>query len=90
MTDTSNNEIIMYGTDWCPDCVRAKLVLKKLGIAFTYINTDHDKKAEELVIEHNNGTRIVPTIFFPDNSALVEPSNRELTAKVIELGLARN
>lgn len=90
MNDTSYNEIIMYGTDWCPDCVRAKLVFKKLGVAFTYINTDRDKQAEELVIEHNNGTRIVPTIFFPDNSALVEPSNRELTAKVIELGLAGN
>lgn len=78
----------MYGTNWCPDCVRAKLVLKKLNVEYTYINTDHDKQAEELVIKHNNGRRIVPTIFFPDKSALVEPSNRELTEKVIGLGLA--
>ena len=70
MTDTTKNEIIMYGTDWCPDCVRAKLVFKKLGVAFTYINTDRDKEAEELVIKFNNGTRIVPTIIFPDKSAL--------------------
>jgi mycoredoxin len=88
MTDATGKEIIMYGTNWCPDCVRAKLVLKKLGVEFTYINTDKDKEAEELVINHNNGTRIVPTIFFPDKSTLVEPSNRELTEKVIELGLA--
>jgi mycoredoxin len=88
MTDTPNEEIVMYGTNWCPDCIRAKLVFKKLNVEYTYINTDHDKEAEELVIKHNNGRRIVPTILFPDNSSLVEPSNRELTEKVIELGLA--
>jgi mycoredoxin len=89
MTESTKNQIIMYGTNWCPDCLRAKLVFRKLGVAYTYINTDHDKEAENLVIEHNNGTRIVPTIFFPDQSTLVEPSNKELTEKVISLGLAK-
>ena len=89
MTDPIKPEIIMYGTDWCPDCLRAKLVLRRLGVQYTYINTDKDKEAENRVIEHNQGTRIVPTIFFPDNSTLVEPSNQELTEKIINLGLAK-
>jgi mycoredoxin len=89
MSDHTPNKIIMYGTDWCPDCIRAKLVFKKLGADYTYINTDQDPEAEQLVIEYNHGTRIVPTIFFPDESALVEPSNQELTEKVVRLGLAK-
>jgi mycoredoxin len=89
MSNPTEQTIIMYGTDWCPDCIRAKLVLKKLGVDYSYINTDRDSEAEQLVIEYNHGTRIVPTIFFPDDSALVEPSNKELTAKIVDLGLAK-
>jgi glutaredoxin len=89
MSEPLQKKITMYGTDWCPDCIRAKLVLRRLGVEFTYINTDKDPAAERRVIEHNHGARIVPTIFFPDDSALVEPSNRELTEKIICLGLAK-
>ncbi|WP_425479775.1 glutaredoxin family protein [Dehalogenimonas alkenigignens] len=28
------DEIIMYGTTWCPDCVRAKSVFKQLGVTY--------------------------------------------------------
>jgi mycoredoxin len=87
VSDQTEKQIIMYGTDWCPDCVRAKLVLRRLGVDYTYINTDKDPEAEQLVIEYNQGIRIVPTIFFPDGKALVEPSNKELTTKVMDLGL---
>jgi mycoredoxin len=41
------------------------------------------------VVEHNGGKRVVPTIFFPDGSVLVEPSNQTLSEKIIELGLVK-
>jgi mycoredoxin len=87
MSGSTKEEIIMYGTNWCPDCIRARLVFRKLGVSYTFINTDQDPEAEKLVIDFNDGTRVVPTIFFPDGSTLVEPSNNELTARVINLGL---
>jgi len=87
MPNPARHNVILYGTNWCPDCIRAKLVLRRLGVNYTFINTDQDPEAEQLVIRYNQGKRIVPTIFFPDDSVLVEPSNQELTARVIALGL---
>ena len=85
--ENKQNEIIMYSTGWCPDCIRAKMVLKRLKVPFTEIDVDKDKQGYQVVVEHNNGVRVVPTIFFPDGSVLVEPSNKALKNKVKELGL---
>jgi mycoredoxin len=75
-------QIIVYGTDWCGDCFRTRQFLKKHSISFTFMNIDHDKQAEQLVLKTNRGMRSVPTIIFEDGSVLVEPSNRELAAKL--------
>jgi glutaredoxin len=77
----------MYSTTWCPDCIRARLVLKRLKVAFVEIDIERDKAGYDRVMAHNHGQRIVPTIFFPDGSALVEPSNQALTERVTALGL---
>ena len=74
--------IIMYGTTWCPDCIRAKKFLKKNNIAYEYIDISNDPDCQLKVEELNNGLRIVPTIIFPDGDILVEPSNKELREKV--------
>lgn len=74
--------IIVYGTNWCPDCRRAQRVLDQHGAHYTYINIEHDPAAAEFVIKVNNGNRSVPTIVFPDGSILVEPSNRALQEKL--------
>lgn len=87
MTQNEQNQIIMYSTSWCPDCIRAKMVLKRLKVPFTEIDIDNDRQGYQIVVEHNNGVRVVPTIFFPDGSALVEPSNLVLKDKVTALGL---
>ena len=79
----------MYSTNWCPDCLRAKLVLRRLNVDFIEIDIERDKEGYARVLAHNDGRRVVPTIFFPDGSALVEPSNKALTEHVIALGLVR-
>ncbi len=87
MTTSDQNQIVMYSTKWCPDSVRAKVILDRYKIDYLNIDVDKDKEASQVVIEHNNGKRIVPTIFFPDGSTLVEPSNADLVAKLKDLGL---
>jgi len=87
MTASETKPIIMYSTSWCPDCIRAKIILKRLNVPFVEIDIDHDKEGYQIVVEHNNGQRVVPTILFPDGSALVEPSNQALMEKVATLGL---
>lgn len=85
-----SNIIRVYGTNWCGDCIRARSFLSLRNIPFDWINIDHDQVGEKFVLEINHGTRSVPTIIFPDGSILVEPTNKELEAKLFELSKGAN
>jgi len=74
--------ILVYGTTWCPDCVRAKHFLDRQHIPYQWINIEDDPQAIAYVEQVNGGMRRVPTILFPDGSILVEPSNAELAKKL--------
>lgn len=82
-----NVKILMYGTSWCGDTIRAKKLFEKYQIDFDWINIDKDSEAAQHVKDMNNGYKSVPTIIFPDGSTLVEPDNETLKNKFIELGL---
>lgn len=75
------DEIIVYATDWCPDCRRARRFLERNKVAYTWIDIDHDRLADAFVRSLNQGKRIVPTIFFPDGSVFVEPTDQALAKK---------
>ena len=88
MTIIENNhaQIIMYTTSWCSDCYRAKYLLDEYGIPYVNIDIDNNSEGLDFVKQVNNGNRTVPTIVFPDNTILVEPSNALLAEKAgIEL-----
>jgi mycoredoxin len=74
----SEQSVIVYATDWCPDCRRAKRFLDQHNIPYQWINIDHDKEAEKAVIKTNQGMRSVPTIICSDGTVLVEPSDQQL------------
>jgi glutaredoxin-like protein len=78
-------QIKVYGTTWCPDCVRAKSVLAKHSLKYDWIDISNDAEARGYVEKVNRGTRSVPTIIFPDGSMLVEPSNAELEKKLASI-----
>jgi glutaredoxin-like protein len=80
MIETS---ILVYGSDWCGDCRRARRFLDTHNIPFHWINIETDKKGEQFVIKVNKGIRSIPTIVFSDGSILVEPSNAELAEKLM-------
>ena len=81
-----NTNITVYGAYWCPDCRRSKRFLSEHQIAYTWVDIEQDEAAQAYVEKLNNGKRIIPTIVFEDDGAvLVEPSNAELARK---LGLA--
>jgi mycoredoxin len=54
-------DVIIYTTNWCSDCRRAKKFLKERGVALREINIDEDTDAEDLVLRVNDGRRTVPT-----------------------------
>ena len=78
--------IQVYGTRWCGDTRRALRIMDERKVAYDWINIDQDKAAEAFVKETNQGYRSVPTIVFPDESILVEPSNQKLIEKLESMG----
>ena len=77
-----SDQIIVYGTTWCPDCTRSKAFFGEQRIQYGWVDIDHDPEATAYVEEINNGKRIIPTIIFPDGTHLSEPTNAELAAKL--------
>lgn len=80
--DKTAKDIVVYSTTWCPDCKRVKQFFGEQRIS--YLNVDIEKHPEgmEFVEYFNHGKRIVPTIVFPDDDVLVEPTNAALAQKL--------
>jgi mycoredoxin len=70
--------IIIYGTDWCGDCIRVRTVFDKNNIQYRWVDIDRDVEGERFVIRTNNGMRSVPTIVFENGTIIVEPTDYEL------------
>ena len=66
--------LTMYTTRWCGYCVRLKSRLEREGIAYTEVNIENDRGAAELVMTVNGGNRTVPTLVFPNGTALTNPT----------------
>lgn len=76
------SKIVMYSTEYCGDCRRAKAFFDTKQIQYVSAGLEGDEEATNFVINLNNGNRSVPTIVFPDGSILVEPSWEELERKI--------
>jgi mycoredoxin len=70
--------LTMYSTTWCGYCRRLKDQLGREGIEFVEVDIELDDSAAELVMEVNGGTQTVPTLVFPDGSAMTNPSVAEV------------
>jgi len=75
------SQIVMYSTEYCSDCHRAKAFFEANGITYLRIGLEGNEEAIEFIMNVNDGRRSVPTIIFPDGSVLVEPSWEELRVK---------
>lgn len=66
--------LTMYSTPWCGYCHRLGRQLEREGISFQVVDVEQDPTAAEYVMSVNGGNRTVPTVVFPDGSALTNPS----------------
>ena len=57
--------VVLYGTPWCPYCVRARELLTRKGIQFEDLAVQSDPRLRE-EMEQRSGRRTVPQIFFGD------------------------
>jgi mycoredoxin len=82
MSAVGSSGLTMYTTTWCGYCVRLKKALKAEGISYTEVDIETDPAAAEFVMSVNGGNQTVPTVKFPDGSALTNPSGAEVKAKL--------
>ena len=72
----------MYTTTWCGYCRRLKSQLGRAGIRLTEVDIECHPGAAAVVERVNGGNRTVPTVVFPDGTALTNPSVREVSARI--------
>ena len=56
-------KIVIYTTNHCPFCVKAKLLLNKKKIKFSEIDVSNNETLRENMSTMSNGARSVPQIF---------------------------
>ncbi len=81
-----DEKIKVYGASWCVDCRRAKKFLGDQRVPYEWHDIETEPEHLDVVQARNDGNNIIPTIIFPDDTHLSEPSNEELADK---LGLER-
>jgi mycoredoxin len=74
--------VVMYSTVWCGYCKRLKTAMKASGIEFSEVDIEHDPAAAEFVMSVNGGNQTVPTVTFPDGSAMTNPTITQVKAKL--------
>jgi mycoredoxin len=80
--------LTMYTTPWCAFCRRLKSQLARDGIEVTEVDIEQVPGAAEYVMSVNGGFQTVPTVLFPDGSALTNPSAAAVKQRLSELASA--
>ena len=74
--------ITMYSTTWCGYCRRLKSALEREGVPYEEVNIEEDPASAGWFMGVNGGNQTVPTVRFPDGSALTNPSLAQVKAKL--------
>jgi mycoredoxin len=77
----------MYSTPWCGFCRRLKTQLAREGVEITEINIEQDPAAADFVMSVNGGNQTVPTVVFPDGTAITNPSAAQVRERLKGLTL---
>ena len=77
-----SGQLIMYTTSWCGFCRNLKKQLARVGIEIAEVDIEHDQAAAEYVMSVNGGNQTVPTVVFPDGTALTNPSAAQVKAQL--------
>jgi mycoredoxin len=80
--------LTMYTTPWCAFCRRLKKQLAQDGIEIDEVDIERDPAAADYVMLVNGGFQTVPTIVFPDGSALTNPSAAQVKERLNELAVS--
>ena len=77
-----SGQLTMYTTTWCGFCRNLKSQLARAGIEIAEVDIERNEAAAEYVMSVNGGNQTVPTVLFPDGTALVNPSTAQVKAQL--------
>ncbi|PWN04412.1 glutaredoxin-like protein [Nocardioides silvaticus] len=80
----------MYTTPWCGYCHRLKSQLDREGISYEVVDIEQQPEAARIVESANNGNQTVPTLVYPDGSAMTNPSVAQVKAHLAQLAERSN
>ena len=83
---SANEQVKVYGADWCEDTQATRNHLDSFGVAYRYINVEQDRAAEEWIKQQNRGKRQTPTVDI-QGKILIEPDEKELEEALRGTGL---
>jgi mycoredoxin len=78
--------LTMYSTPWCGYCRRLASQLDREGIGYIVVDIEQDRTAATYVTSVNGGNRTVPTVQFPDGTALTNPTLAEIKDQLNRAG----
>lgn len=85
MSSAPTARLTMYTTTWCGFCRRLKSQLAREGIHMVEIDIERDPSAADYVMSVNGGNMTVPTVVFPDGSAVTNPSAKDVKTRLASL-----
>ena len=74
--------LTLYSTPWCGYCHRLKAQLQREGISFEVVDIEQQPEAAQIVERVNSGNQTVPTLVFPDGTAMTNPSLAQVKAQI--------
>ena len=72
----------IYSTPWCGYCHRLMKQLDREGVGYDVIDIEAEPEAAEYVMSVNGGMQTVPTVVFPDGTALTNPSLAQVLEQI--------
>lgn len=90
MTDTQQNQLLLYGRPGCPMVPPVRALLDEAGVAYVYLNVRQDAEAALKLRELTGGYESVPTVVLPGGRVLVEPGVTALRRALAEAELGDN
>jgi mycoredoxin len=82
MEETVPEQLTIYSTQWCGYCHRLMKQLDREGVGYDVVDIERDPAAADYVMRVNGGNQTVPTVVFPDGTAMTNPSLRDVTERL--------
>jgi glutaredoxin len=82
-SDLPSGGLVMYCTSWCPDCRKARQLLKENNIEFTEVDVTTNRTAAEQVRKWADGNLTTPTFDF--NGTIVVDYDKEKLTSLLKI-----